>query len=144
MVIKNIFYRGGTNVNIHMRYKQYYILCPFLRGLSICVSSNLLITNPPIRIFLNPWISSHTISLSLWIGIDPRFWPSLLPPKVENRSYHSNFCPLKDFLLLVRQVHIPCGATLLQQVMCATQTRTTLFLPQLTSYRTLPEDRGGR
>ena len=94
------FYRGGTLVNNHMRYKQFYMLGPFLEVYLHISFPNLLITNPPIMIFPNPWISSQTISLCPWIHIDPWLWPSLLSDKhMENQLYHPNFCPLEGFCL---------------------------------------------
>ena len=77
-----------------------FSLCPF-REVYLHISfPNLLITNPPIMIFPNPWISSQTISLCPWIHIDPWLWPSLLSDKhMENQLYHPNFCPLEGFCL---------------------------------------------
>lgn len=133
------FYRGGTLVNNHMRYKQCYMLGPFLEVYLHISFPNLLITNPPIMIFPNPWISSQTISLCPWIRIDPWLWPSLLSDKhMENQLYHPNFCPLEGFFfLVVLQAHPSVGLDSYSRALVQSsiirqrylQTRTELLPP---------------
>lgn len=142
MVIKKIFTEEALMWIFTWNINNIIFSGPFLEVYHMCFIKPTY-HQCSSRIFLNPWISSHTISLSV------NWYRSMIHSHLSFHTkwkinYPFNFCPLKGFFFLVLQVPHPLwGHTAAAGHVCNANQKWAI-LPQLTSYTEPTWRHGGR